>query len=62
MGALKAIAKFCDRFSCISTCKLTEGDRILYQFKKTITLDELDIIKKIIEDKRNPTHISIHSV
>ena len=62
MGALKAVAKFCERFSCVSSCRITEGDRILYQFKKTITLDELDFIKNILEEKRNPTHVSVHSV
>jgi hypothetical protein len=52
MGFLKALCKFCDRFSCTSSCKITEGEKVLWQFKKTLTLDELDFVREIIENKR----------
>jgi len=52
MGFFKALCKFCDRFSCTSSCKITEGEKVLWQFKKTLTLDELDFVREIIENKR----------
>ena len=52
MGIFKSFCKFCDRFSCSSSCKITEGEKVLWQFKKTLTLDELDFVREIIENKR----------
>lgn len=41
------------RFSCHSSCKLSEEQRLLTDFKKTLTLEEIDLIRQIILDKRN---------
>jgi hypothetical protein len=53
MGLFKLLCKFCERFSCSSSCKISEGEKVLWQFKKTLTLEELEIIKEVIENKRN---------
>lgn len=53
MGFFKALCKFCERFSCTSSCKISEGEKVLWQFKKTLTLEELDFVREIIENKRN---------
>ena len=52
MGLFKLLCKFCERFSCSSSCKISEGERVLIDFKKTLTFDELNFIKEIIENKR----------
>ena len=46
------IYNICRRFSCYSSCKLSEEQRVLFEFKKTLTLEEIELIKRIIEDRR----------
>ena len=53
MGFFKDLCKFCERFSCTSSCRISEGEKVLWQFKKTLTLDELEFIRETIENKRN---------
>jgi hypothetical protein len=55
----QALAKAVGRISCKSSCSLSQDEKELISFKKTLRLDEISFIKDLIEDWRSQPPIEV---
>ena len=47
-----SVSKVFGRFSCKSSCSLSQDEKEIWSFHKSLRLDEIAFIKEIIEDWR----------
>ena len=54
-----SVSKALGRFSCKSSCSLSQDEKEIWSFHKSLRLDEIAFIKEIIEDWRKtpPTEV-----
>ncbi len=55
----QALGKAVGRISCKSSCSLSQDEKELISFKKTLRLDEISFIKDLIEDWRSQPPIEV---
>ena len=54
MGSiLSSCGERLSKFNCKSSCSITDGEKEIMRFKKTLSFDEIINIKAIIEHDRN---------
>jgi len=49
----QALSRAVGRISCKSSCSLSQDEKELISFKKTLRLDEISFIKDLIEEWRS---------